>query len=104
MRKKYLPIGSIVALKNMDLKIMIVGFFVTKEEDNNKVFDYNGCVYPQGFFSTDGYILFDHEDIEKIYFVGYQDEENTKYHEYLKEINKEEIKENNNENLESEQQ
>lgn len=91
MREKYLPIGSIVLLKNMDIKIMVSGFLVTKLDDNSKVYDYTGSIYPQGFISNENHILFDHDDIDEIIFVGYEDDEHLDYNEYLNDINVEEI-------------
>jgi hypothetical protein len=37
----------------------------------NKVFDYMGCIYPEGVFASDKNMLFDHEQIDKLLFLGY---------------------------------
>lgn len=71
---KYLPIGTVVLLKNAKKKVMITGFCSTTE-NNNEVFDYTGCLYPEGFLSSEQILLFNHDKIEKIYYMGLVDEE-----------------------------
>lgn len=70
-----LPIGSVVLLKNSTKKLMIIGFAQVSAGDPDKVYDYVGCVFPEGFIGPDQTFLFDSHQIEKIYAVGYQDEE-----------------------------
>lgn len=70
-----LPIGSVVLLKNSTKKLMIIGFAQISAENPDKVYDYVGCVFPEGFIGPDQTFLFDSYQIEKIYAVGYQDEE-----------------------------
>ncbi len=70
-----LPIGSVVLLKNSTKKLMIIGFAQVAANEPNKVYDYVGCVFPEGFMGPDQTFLFDSHQIEKIYAVGYQDEE-----------------------------
>lgn len=77
--EKYLPIGTVCLLKNAKKRVMIVGFCGTSEEVNNEVYDYVGCVYPEGFISKDVNLLFNHDQIEKIYFLGYFCEEEYKF-------------------------
>jgi len=45
--KKYLPIGSIVLLKNGNKKIMIYGRRQI-QVTSGKIFDYVACFYPEG--------------------------------------------------------
>lgn len=70
-----LPIGSVVLLKESTKKLMIIGFAQVSADDPNRVYDYVGCVFPEGFIGPDQTFLFDSYQIEKIYAVGYQDEE-----------------------------
>ena len=44
-----LPIGSVVLLKNSTKKLMIMGFAQVAAENQEKVYDYVGCVFPEGF-------------------------------------------------------
>ena len=74
-REKYLPIGSVVLLKNAEKRIMITGFAATGKESGDKVFDYIGCLYPEGVISSEANLLFDHDNIDKIFYIGYVDNE-----------------------------
>ena len=74
-----LPIGSVVLLKNSTKKLMIMGFAQVAADNPNKVYDYVGCVFPEGFLAPDQTFLFDSHQIEKIYAVGYQDEEQMQF-------------------------
>ena len=73
--EKFLPIGTVVLLKNGTKRIMINGFCALSEDDKNNIYDYSGVLFPEGVLKHDQTLLFNHEQIEKIYSVGYQDEE-----------------------------
>lgn len=83
---KYLPIGSVVLLKGGTKKAMVTGFCSIAEEDTGKMYDYTGCVYPEGFLDFDQICLFDHSQIEKVYHVGYVDDEEREFKKELVEI------------------
>ena len=85
MKNKYLPIGSIVLLKEGKKRIMITGYYVTNVYDN-KIYDYSACIYPEGIVDNKTIILFNHEDISNIIFTGYSDEEEKKHKVALKYI------------------
>ncbi len=76
---KYLPIGSVVLLKNGKKRLMIIGYAQIDMGKKDKVFDYSGCMYPEGVISSDQTLLFDHDDIDKIFCLGFQDEEGQKF-------------------------
>lgn len=76
---KYLPIGSVIMLKGGKKRIMIVGFCSISRENKNKIYDYSGCLYPEGLISTDQVLLFDHSQIDKIYHIGLVDDEEKKF-------------------------
>ena len=44
-----------------------------KTEGDEKVHDYLGCLYPEGALESKDVILFDHDQIQMIYFIGFQD-------------------------------
>lgn len=70
--EKYLPIGSVVLLKESNKRLMIYGRKqVTSESD--KVWDYIGCLFPEGNLDQKHMYVFDHEQIQQIYMVGFQD-------------------------------
>lgn len=79
------PIGSIVLLKNGKKRLMIYG---RKQIDSTKgkIYDYVGCLYPEGNINSKYTFLFNHGDIEKVYFVGYTDAEEEEFSKKLKEL------------------
>lgn len=76
---KYLPIGTIVLLKDATKRVMITGFVITPDEDKTKVFDYSGCLYPEGVISSQQTLLFNHDQIERIFHLGFYDEEEKEF-------------------------
>ena len=76
--KKYLPIGSVVLLKESQKRIMIVGV-KQKQVDSDKVWDYSACLYPEGIIDPERLYLFDTEQIERLYFIGFQDGEGLEF-------------------------
>lgn len=86
MIEKYLPIGTVVILKNAKKRIMITGFACESPENEGKVFDYCGCLYPEGIISSSQNMLFNHDQIEAIFFIGYNDEEAKEFQIKLKNI------------------
>lgn len=70
-----LPIGTVVLLTESTKKVMIIGFLQKEIAGTGKVWDYAGCVYPEGYMQPDKTYLFNSDQIERIYSVGYQDEE-----------------------------
>ena len=75
MREKYLPIGTVVLLKGGKKRAMITGFCSIAQENQEKIYDYSGCVYPEGYLSSNQVCLFDHDQIDKIFFLGFEDDE-----------------------------
>lgn len=76
-KNKYLPIGSVVVLKDGEMKIMITGREQIRITDNAE-FDYIGCIYPDGV-DGENVVLFNADDIALILFIGYQDLDELKY-------------------------
>ena len=86
MREKYLPIGTVVLLKGGRKRAMITGFCSVAQENQEKIYDYSGCVYPEGYLSSNQVCLFDHDQIDKIFFLGYEDEEEKAFKDKLNKI------------------
>lgn len=86
MNEKYLPIGSVVLLKGGKKRAMITGFCSVAQEDQSKIYDYSGCVYPEGYLSSNQVCLFDHDQIEKVFFTGFVDEEEIEFKQKLNNI------------------
>ena len=85
MFNRTLPIGSVVLLKNASKRLMIIGYCRRKSEEDNTIFDYVGCIYPEGFMNVNTTALFNHEDIEHIFSLGFQNEQRFQFEEILKE-------------------
>ena len=79
MTDKYLPIGSVVMLNNAKKRVMIIGFKLINKNDENKQFDYVGVLYPEGMVDLGYNMLFNHDQIEKIYYLGLIDDEEKEF-------------------------
>lgn len=91
-REKYLPLGSVVMLKNAKKRIMITGFVAKSKATKDDVFDYIGCLYPEGVISSDKNLLFNHDKIDQIFYLGYSDDEEKNFKMKLENIvNKNEL-------------
>lgn len=84
--ERFLPIGSIVLMNGGKKKVMITGFLAKSKEHGNRVFDYLGCLYPEGCISSSMTLLFDHKDIKEVFSVGYTDEEYQSFKEMLNKV------------------
>ena len=86
MKEKFLPIGTVVLLKGGKKRAMITGFCSVAQENQDKIYDYSGCVYPEGYLSSNQVCLFDHDQIEKIYYLGFEDDEEIQFKDKLNTI------------------
>lgn len=75
-----LPLGSIVYLKNGESMLMVTNRAVVIEDNENKVkiFEYEGCIYPVGASEKSTY-FFNEDNIEKMVFKGYEDDEEKRF-------------------------
>lgn len=80
-----LSIGSIVYLKEGSKKVMILnrGPLIVIDKETN-MFDYSGCIYPVGLVQ-DQVLYFNKENIDKILFEGFADEDETRFQEIFQE-------------------
>lgn len=88
-----LPIGSVVLLEDSTKKVMIIGYCQREVGTEGKLWDYSGCLFPEGYLSADKTYLFDEEQIKTVYSNGYEDEEQREYIDYVQEY----LDENKNE-------
>jgi len=86
MNSKYLPIGSVVLLKNAKKRVMVIGY-LSKSSTNN-TYDYTACIYPIGIVDSKNLIFFNHDDIDIVFSYGYQNEDYDKLKKQLLEVNK----------------
>ena len=68
-----LPLGSVVKLEEVEPYIMICGRILCTQSDD-RIYDYVGCLYPEGMGKSDELVFFDRDAIEELYFIGFQDE------------------------------
>ena len=80
--EKFLPIGTVVLLKGGKRELMINSYCIMPAgeayDKNGKVdvagqfFDYGACFYPEGMVKSDQLFAFNHEQIDRICFKGYE--------------------------------
>lgn len=75
MLKGLLPIGSVVLVGNSKKKVMIVGVCQKGGSTEQKLWDYAGVIFPEGYLDSQKMFLFNNEQITQIYALGYQDAE-----------------------------
>ena len=80
---KFLPLGSVCRLKEGQKSIMVTGFGALNMQER-KVYDYLGVIYPEGQITSEISLMFDHEQIQKVEYMGYDNDENK---EFQKELN-----------------
>jgi len=74
-RIPYVPLGSIVILRGGTQKVVVnARGLLTLQANPPCFFDYGGSLYPQGIIG-DQILYFNHEDIVKVVFEGYHDED-----------------------------
>ena len=78
MYENLLPIGSVVLLKDGNKRVMITGR-IQAHVGEKKVYDYSACWYPEGIIHPKEMFFFDHDSIARLFFVGFQDEEELEF-------------------------
>jgi len=76
--EELLPIGSVVKLKDAVKKLMIFGVGQTDQSENVE-YDYIGVMYPEGNMGDGSQFLFNHSDIDEVFFKGFEDEERNSF-------------------------
>lgn len=80
-----LPIGTVVLLKDTGKRLMIYGRGQT-EINSSKIWDYAGCLYPEGNIGPEYTYLFDHEQIQIIEHLGLKDQEEESFRKELNRV------------------
>ena len=75
MNKRYLPIGSVIKLKNNNKSIMITGYYSVEYARDLEIYDYSGCAYPEGVMIKSSCCSFNQSDIKEVLFEGYKTNE-----------------------------
>ncbi len=76
--KKLFPIGSVVSLKNIEGRVMIIGH-MQQQEGTETVWDYASVPYPVGLIDPSKFLLFNQDKIMTLYYIGLQDKEGLDY-------------------------
>ena len=85
--RELLPIGSVIWLKEAKRPLMIFGVMQNNMETNEE-YDYIGVLYPEGNMGIDSQFLFQHKDIEKVEFRGYESQEREEFIDRLEDFYK----------------
>lgn len=70
MKDTFLPIGSVVLLTNTLKKVMITSYLVVSNNNSKIVYDYAGCMYPEGVISSEQVIVFNRNQIKEVIHTG----------------------------------
>ena len=57
----------------------VIGYLQARPEDTSKVYDYCACLYPEAYQDANHLYLFNHDQIQTVYSVGYIDEEHLSF-------------------------
>ena len=82
-----LPIGSVVTLRDVELKVMVVGYMPKDLDNPEREHEYSGLFYPLGFRAIDQFVQFDMNQVISIDYIGYQDREQMEFEEYILGLN-----------------
>lgn len=81
-----LPVGSVVLLKESTKKVMIIGVCQKEVGGEAAFWDYSGCLFPEGYMGADKTFLFNNNQIETVYSLGYQDDEQQEFKKKVEEV------------------
>ena len=65
----YYPVGTVVLLKEATHPVMIYGRLQRRGNDK-AVWDYIGCLYPEGYIGDNANIFFNSDDVEGVVHKG----------------------------------
>ena len=85
---RFLPLGTVVILKNAEKKLMIEGYLFANENDPSVTYDYCDVMYPEGRMNSTDFLLFKEDMIDHVIALGYADEEQRLFMERLEEAMK----------------
>ena len=75
----YLPIGSVVLLKNGTKKLMVFGILQSDKDHPEVEYDYIGVPYPEGNMGVEYQYLFHQKDIINIFYRGFESTERQEF-------------------------
>ena len=82
MKERFLPIGTVLLLKGGKKEVMITSYCIFPTniqikdgkavKPDQKMYEYGGCIYPEGILDSSMSCAFNHNQIEKILHMGYE--------------------------------
>ena len=96
MKEKYLPIGTVVLLKEASKRLMITGYCSSQPSEPELVYDYVACLFPEGNLAGEDVALFNHDQIDVISHMGLTDEEYNNLNKQIKDAMASEVNEPTN--------
>lgn len=84
MKNSLLPIGSVVLLKDGQKRLMICGRVQT-DVATGITYDYSACYYPDGIINSKELFMFNNENIQRLFFIGFQDGEELAFRQFIDE-------------------
>lgn len=85
MEERFLPIGTVVLLNGGKKEVMITSYciFPTNMEIKDgkrvkaerKMYEYGGCIYPEGILDSNVSCAFNHNQIAKVLHLGYESDQ-----------------------------
>ena len=88
---EWLPLGTIVSVDDSNQKIMIIGRNQRDSNNPDISYEYSAVLYPQGLIDPKENLLLNLNQVKQIYYLGYSDDNNKQFEEFLNEY----VKENN---------
>ena len=88
MKDMLLPIGSVVLLEGGTRKTVIMGVLQFDAKNQEKIYDYLGVPYPEGYLGPGSTYLFNHEHITEVYQRGYEDDERERFMQAVEQVYK----------------
>ncbi|UNT96653.1 DUF4176 domain-containing protein [Allobaculum mucilyticum] len=73
-RIQFLPLGSVITIHSTPRRMMIVGR-IQKDINTGAVYEYSAVPWPEGMISSRRTFLVRQKQIERVLFVGMQDEQ-----------------------------
>ena len=84
MKERFLPIGTVVLLKGGQKELMITSYCIfptgsqlkdgKEVQAEKKMYEYGACTYPEGVLDSNTIRAFNHNQIEKIVHMGYEND------------------------------
>ena len=79
----FLPIGSVVRLKDTPDQLFMIFGWLQKSLHRERVYDYIAVMYPEGLANKVLCFYFNEDEIEEVLFKGFQNDKELEYRDYV---------------------